>query len=125
MKRIVFALSVAALALPLSRGPLPAAERQDLLSPEIRSTVARLQKEALAGTRSFEIVRSLTVEVGPRLAGTAGFTRAVEWGARTLKELGFANVRTEKVMLPHWERGAESGEIVAPYPQPEIGRAHV
>jgi len=30
---------------------------------------------------------------------------------------GFANVHTEKVMVPHWERGAESAEVTAPYPQ--------
>ena len=45
---------------------------------------------------------------------------AVEWGVRTMKELGFQNVRAEKVTVPHWERGAESGEIVSPWPQPVV-----
>jgi len=65
---------------------------------------------------AYETVRSLVDEVGPRLAGSPGDKAAVAWGQRTLKEKGFANVRAEKVLVPHWERGAESGRIVSPFP---------
>src|SRR6185295_1358399 len=88
------------------------------LPDDVRATAATLQKEALAGTKAFDIVRSLTVEAGPRLAGSKAYDAAVEWGLRTLKELGFSNVRAEKATVPHWVRGAESGEILAPYRQP-------
>ena len=88
------------------------------LPPDVKATAANLQKEALAGTRAFDIVRSLTVEVGPRPAGSRAYDAAVEWGLRTLKDLGFSNVHAEKVTVPHWVRGAESGEILAPYRQP-------
>ena len=88
------------------------------LSPEIAATASSLRDNAMKGTRAFEIVRSLTLETGPRLAGSAGDRAAVEWGVRTLKELGFQNVRADKVTVPHWERGAESGEILSPWPQP-------
>jgi hypothetical protein len=81
---------------------------------------AALRDGALAGTRAFEIVRSLTTEVGPRPAGSAGEARAVEWGLRTMKALGFENVHAEKVTVPHWDRGAESGAIVSPWPQPVV-----
>lgn len=90
------------------------------LPSEVRSTAAALRDDALAGTGAFEIVRSLTVEVGPRPAGSPADKAAVAWGVRTLQELGFANVRAEKVVVPHWQRGAESGEIVSPYPQPVV-----
>ena len=88
------------------------------LPPDVKATAANLQKEALAGTRAFDIVRSLTVEVGPRPAGSRAYDAAVEWGLRTLKDLGFSNVHAEKVTVPHWVRGAQSGEILAPYRQP-------
>lgn len=88
------------------------------LPPEIAATASTLRDGAMQGTRAFEIVRSLTLETGPRLAGSAGDRAAVEWGVRTLKELGFQNVRADKVTVPHWERGTESGEIVSPWPQP-------
>ncbi len=100
--------SGACLAQPASPG----------LPEEVKATASTLHKEALAGTRAFDIVRSLTVEAGPRLAGSEGHDAAVVWGVRTMKELGFSNVRAEKVMVPRWVRGAESGEILAPYPQP-------
>jgi carboxypeptidase Q len=87
-------------------------------SDEVRTTASALRDDALKGTRAFEIVRSITTEVGPRSAGSAGDPRAVEWGVRTMKELGFQNVRAEKVTVPHWDRGAESCEIVSPWPQP-------
>lgn len=92
-----------------SAGPLP---------PAVAQQATAVQTKALEGTRAFDIVRSVTVEVGPRLAGSPGDRAAVAWGVRKLTELGFSNVRAEKVTVPHWERGAESGEIVSPYPQP-------
>ncbi len=110
----LLSLTLAAAAVPFvsvpARGePLPAAAR---------TAAAGLRDSALQGTRAYELVRSLTTEVGPRLAGSPGDARAVEWGLRTMKALGFQNVRAEKATVPRWERGAESGEIVAPWPQP-------
>jgi len=34
-----------------------------------------------------------------------------------MRSLGLANVHLERVKVPHWERGAESAEVVAPVPQ--------
>lgn len=79
--------------------------------------VAALRDAALTGTRAFEIVRSLTVEVGPRSAGSPGDVAAVAWALRTLHAMPFDRVWSEKVTVPHWQRGAESGAILAPYPQ--------
>ncbi|HEY0513332.1 MAG TPA: M28 family peptidase [Thermoanaerobaculia bacterium] len=116
-------LGAAALVLALgacgaacrAQGPaaLPTA-----LPGDVHATAATLYREALASTRAYGIVRSLTVEVGPRPAGSKAYDAAVAWGLRKMKELGFSNVHTEPVTVPHWVRGDESGEIVAPYPQP-------
>ncbi|MDX1443914.1 MAG: M20/M25/M40 family metallo-hydrolase, partial [Gammaproteobacteria bacterium] len=64
-----------------------------------------------------EILASLTTEVGPRFAGTDGDKAAVAWALRTLKNLGFENVRAEPVEVPHWERGELHAAIVEPFPQ--------
>jgi carboxypeptidase Q len=110
--RVPFRVLAVGVGLPLMLGAAaPGTEG-------FRTTASTLRDEALKGTRAFEIVRSLTNEVGPRSAGSAGDPRAVEWGVRTLKALGFQNVRAEKVTVPHWDRGAGSGEIVSPWPQP-------
>jgi len=99
----------------------PAPEAPASALPEsLRTAAASLRDEAVRGTRAFEIVRSLTVEVGPRPAGSPADRRAVAWGVRTMRELGFANVRAEAVQVPHWEPGAAAGEITAPWPQPMV-----
>ena len=106
------AVLLSLLLIPALMGQTP------VLPDDVRATAASLHKEALAGTKAFDIVRSLTVEVGPRPAGSKAYDAAVAWGLREMKALGFSNVHPEKATLPHWVRGAESGEILAPYPQP-------
>ncbi len=112
-----FSFSVLLLACAGDGQTQPAAPS---LPEPLKATARSLQKEALAGTRAFDIVRSLTVETGPRPAGSKAYQAAMEWGVRNLKEMGFSNVRLEKTTSPHWERGPESGEIVSPWPQPVV-----
>ena len=69
---------------------------------------------------AYDIVEGLTTEVGQRLAGTEAEARARDWGAAKLKALGFANVRIETYDMPVWVRGAETAEIVLPFPQKMI-----
>lgn len=97
-------------AASASPSPGPAAPT----SPRGR-TAAQIQAATLASSSAFEIVRSLTDEAGARLAGTPGNDAAVAWALRVLPTYGLENVHAERVMVPRWERGAESGEILAPH----------
>ena len=106
-------LAAMPLALPAGAPGLP---------PAVRQQAARLRDEALKGTRAFEWVASLTTEVGPRLAGSRGDKAAVDWGLRTLRGLGFADVRAEAVSVPHWERGHVEGELAAALREERDGR---
>ncbi|HYG62559.1 MAG TPA: M20/M25/M40 family metallo-hydrolase [Thermoanaerobaculia bacterium] len=114
------ALQSAPSSPPPAENAGPAPSPPPSLTAEIRARAATLRDEALRGTRAYEIARSLVVEVGPRPAGSKADAAAVEWALRKMKELGFANVRAEKVTVPHWVRGQESGRILAPYPQPVV-----
>lgn len=87
------------------------------LSPDQAKTVDRLIDKALEDDVAWDMLESLTTEIGPRLAGSEAEARARDWGVRALKELGFKNVRIETFELPYWERVAESAEIVSPFPQ--------
>ncbi len=62
-------------------------------------------------------VRGLTDEVGPRLSGSPQDAVGVAWALATLKTQGFSNVHAEKVMVPAWQRGVETGEVTAPVRQ--------
>ncbi len=88
------------------------------LSARQRADIARLIDRAMADDRAYEIVASLTTEVGPRLGGTEAEARARGWGESKLKILGFQNIRTETFEMPVWNRISESAAIVSPFPQP-------
>ena len=82
--------------------------------------VALLSSSALAAPSpglGYDIVEGLTTEVGQRLAGTEAEARARDWAVARLKSLGFANVHVEPFDMPVWVRGAETAEIVSPFPQ--------
>ncbi|QLE84640.1 M28 family peptidase [Shewanella sp. Scap07] len=79
-----------------------------------------LQQQALNSNLAYELVESLTVEIGPRLAGSDKDLMAVDWAMDKLKGLGFDRVYKEAVQVPVWERGHASASVVSPYPQPLV-----
>src|SRR5947209_11168756 len=80
--------------------------------------VAALRDDALANDHyAWDVVEGLTTEVGQRLAATEAEARARDWAVRRLRAMGFANVHVEPFTMPVWTRGAESAEIVSPFPQ--------
>ena len=46
---------------------------------------------------------------GPRFSGSSALESAIDWVLKEMKAEGLQNVHGERVMVPHWERGAESG----------------
>jgi carboxypeptidase Q len=76
-----------------------------------------MSEAARSSPHASSILRSLTDEVGPRLAGSQADKAAVAWALRTMRDLGLASVHPEPVVVPHWERGAESGAIISPFSQ--------
>lgn len=104
--------------MPVAVAPISSASSLGLVPDKPKApadpNVDKLQALARADSRAYDLVRSLVDEAGSRLSGSPGDKAAVAWGVRTMKELGLQNVRAEKVMVPHWERGPESGRIVAP-----------
>lgn len=110
------------LVLMLSQ-PAQAQEDKPVLPEEIQANAMALRDRAMAGTGAFDIVASLTTEVGHRLAGTAGDRAAVAWALLKLRELGFDNVRAERVTVPRWVRGEIEARILEPFPQPLVALA--
>lgn len=85
-----------------------------VVSVDADAQVANLQQRALRDETAWEMLVSLTADVGPRMAGTAGDARAVEWAVGKMNELGFDRVWLEPVEFPVWLRHGESGSVVAP-----------
>ena len=90
------------------------------LSREDLSVAEVLRDRALESSDAYSIVESLTVEVGPRPAGSEGDRRAVAWAQEKMKDLGFDRVYTEQIQVPRWNRGHAHARVVAPFPQPLV-----
>lgn len=83
---------------------------------DLRVALERLVRAAIETNGAYDTTRGLTDTVGPRLSGSVGDARAVAWAEAALTAQGFSNVRAEPVLVPHWERGEERGEMVSPVP---------
>ena len=80
--------------------------------------IAAMRDKALDGDHyAWDIVEGLTTEVGQRLAATEAEARARDWAVKRLVAMGFGNVHVEPFTMPVWTRGAESAEILSPFPQ--------
>lgn len=96
-------------------------------APDQRPTVApgaqdpqlqQLVASARQSRTTFARLAQLCDGVGPRLAGSPGMRAAEDWGLKTFQDDGQEGVRGEEVMVPHWVRGAEQADMVAPWAAP-------
>ncbi len=115
MTRALFVALLAASAAPaLSQTSIATLPPPVVEDPK----VAALRDNALANDHyAWDIVEGLTTEVGQRLAATEAEQRARDWAVRRLTAMGFSNVHVEPFDMPVWTRGAESAEILSPFPQ--------
>ena len=90
---------------------------QDALSKRDLAKLDRLIEAAEDSDLAYDILESLTTEIGPRLAGSEAEARARGWGVAKFKSLGFKNIRIETFELPYWSRSKEEASIVSPFPQ--------
>jgi carboxypeptidase Q len=82
-----------------------------------RGAAARIIGAALTSDRAYARLAHLTDHIGNRLSGSTNLERAIEWAVAEMKRDGLDNVRTEKVIVPHWVRGEESLELLTPVPR--------
>jgi Zn-dependent M28 family amino/carboxypeptidase len=107
-----------ALALACIAAPAFAADDAAGLSKQADATAKILASTADHPGEAYALVESLTTEIGPRLAGSPNFDRAMEWAKAKFKALGYDRVYAEPVSFTTWERHHESGAIVGANPQP-------
>ncbi|MFK7865654.1 MAG: M20/M25/M40 family metallo-hydrolase [Pseudohongiellaceae bacterium] len=100
-----------------------ASAQSNLLTEETEAIAQQLMSQALDSDLAYEIVESLTTEIGPRLAGSDAEARARGWGKALGERLGFDRVSIEEFELPYWERGDMTISMTAPYRQALYGTA--
>lgn len=86
-----------------------------ILNQKDAGVLQTLKTQALNSDLSFEILESLTTEVGARLAGTPADQKAIRWAVQKMQELSFDKIWTEDVNIPAWDRGTLEVAISEPY----------
>jgi len=74
-------------------------EHTQFEEPNLKITT-QLQQSALTSPRAYDLVESLTVEIGPRLADSKKDLFAVQWAENKLTQQGFDKVYKETVKVP-------------------------
>ncbi len=92
---------------------VPSLVAQDL-ADRYRPVADRLIDAAISDSAAYERLAELVDRFGPRFSGTANLERALDWILGEMERDGLENVRGEHVMVPHWVRGEESAELIAP-----------
>jgi carboxypeptidase Q len=105
---------LAAIAAFILTAPTFANNSIILVSKETKDIATSLRDKAINDDSAYEILKSLTTQVGARHPGTPGEKAGIEWGVNKLKELGFDKVYTEDVEMNGWVRGLETAEILLP-----------
>ena len=96
----------------------PEAPRETRIPEAALANAAQLREQALQDNTAWQVVESLTTEIGPRLAGSEADMRAVRWAEAKFKALGYDKVRLEPVSFPKWVRRGESGAVLGEFAQP-------
>lgn len=94
---------------------------ESYLGDSDQQSLNALKAQAQVSNLSYELLESLTTEVGARKAGTPEDILAVQWAVKRMNALGFDKVWTEAVEVPIWNRGELSVEITSPYPHRLVG----
>ena len=110
LRPLTLALSLA-LAASVAHAASPALDARALTDAQA------LRAANDQGTSAYALVESLTTEIGPRMAGSPAYDRAVEWAQAKFTALGYDKVYLQPVTFPVWERRRESASVVSPYPQ--------
>jgi hypothetical protein len=113
--RVVLFASVLLLTLTASAQrrrrfgePPPPPTPQEL---QLTGEMEKVRDATLASDYAYQRLAYLSNNIGPRLSGSAQADAAVQYVADELRKLG-ADVKVEKVMVPHWVRGEERAELV-------------
>lgn len=81
-----------------------------LYTEKTLSDLQKIQQAALQSDYALRQTAYLSNNIGPRLTGSPQAERAVQYVAEEMRKLGL-EVRLQKLTVPHWVRGAETGEL--------------
>jgi hypothetical protein len=79
----------------------------------------KIKQEGIKNSQIENLAHELTDLIGPRLTGSTGFNRGMEWAKNKMEELGFENVRIEEagdfIISTGWDNLKTYAAMTAPY----------
>ncbi len=88
------------------------------LTSKYKADANRLIDAALEDQAGYDKLTFLCDRIGNRLSGSPTMYEAIKWAAEQMKNDGLVNVVTPPVKVPHWVRGQESAQLLAPVVKP-------
>ena len=110
MKRIII-ISIIGIAVTILANAMDIKVNAKDSKDEI---IQKIINAAMADSSAWNRLAYMCDTYGPRLAGSEGLNKALEWVYQEMKKDGFSNVVKEKVMVPKWVRGKEKCELLEP-----------
>ena len=83
-----------------------------------REAADRIFAAAAGQPRGWVRLAEMADLYGHRLSWSKALEDAIDWTLKVMASDGLQNVRREQVMVPHWVRGNESLQVVAPVKRP-------
>ena len=87
---------------------------EDQLTTAYREDAGRIIGAALTDKEGWQKLTYLTTVIGHRLSGSEQLEQAIVWATETMRAEGFDDVSNHPVEVPHWVRGEERAQVVAP-----------
>ncbi len=113
-----FLISIVVIGSPLSQQPAPTVAPplppSQIKAEQYRDEAGRIIGAALTDDTAYRRLAYLSDHIGNRLSGSAQLEEAIRWAQSEMKRDRLDNVRAEKVLVPHWVRGAEGVELLEP-----------
>ena len=97
MKKLIFTTLIFSL-LSCKENTVP-------FDQETSDVINTFYSDALELRESYELLRTLSKDIGVRPSGSEGAKKAVVWTKEVMEGYGFDTVYLQEVMVPHWERG--------------------
>jgi len=107
-------LSFSLLAAALLAAPSSAQRALPVPDAAARANQDKLIDAATRDSAAWDRLALLADTFGNRPSGSKRLEDALDWILVQMKKDGLDNVHAESVMVPHWERGAESAVLLEP-----------
>jgi hypothetical protein len=115
--RFIRAHSCRITAALLALGVSMAAPAQSVFDNKDMAHAKRGMEIAQKSDRAYDLVASLTTEVGRRPAGSENDAKPVAWAIAKLNSMGFDRVWKDPIKVDAWKRIGAHADLVAPYHQ--------